>query len=316
MPSSLYKLFKGGGGGKAGNEQEKKWLGGGGDEKNRSRNNNKRRDDFEKNGTEKWNEYSSVYKNRVNEDLIKAYSNCILTLVRFVGNDCIKRYTHGTVVHTNRSAPLLSTQKDYQTPSTDIRLVGSLMGFFPEALDSLPIRDGVYKKLTESAMNQVKKKPFHENTSRSNSQVPSYLIWGNREPLARALHDLLCYLLVCSNPYDVQSSSKFLQQSAEIIIRNAESVLSRETVQNTIPVAGSISVSFDPDAASNTLLLMREMCQIYVTSKLPDEDATVRNVFGQAHRENGMRVRGDGGNTGEANDMNTFRKNYIDNLRI
>jgi hypothetical protein len=187
------------------------------------------------------------------------------------------------------------------------------MGFFPEALDSLPIRDGVYKKLTESAANRIKRKVFHENTSRHNSQVPSYLVWGTREPLVRALHDLLCYLLVCSNPYDVQSSSKTLQPSVKTILANAGKFLSDETIENTLPIeGGSASVSFDPDAA-NTLVLIWEKCQIYVTSKVSEEDATVRNVFGQARRDVNGRIRDD--TTGEASDMNAFRKAYIDNLR-
>lgn len=224
MPSSLYKVFNGNNPGderKTENRHAGAVQGNSNRPIGRTQKRNSRRDDFKTDGTGKWNTYARGYKSKVNEDLIKAYSNCILTLVKFVGDDCIKKYTHGTVVHTNKSMPLLATQKDFQTSSNDIRLVGSLMGFFPEALDSLPIRDGVYKKLTEAAAGRVKKKAFHEKTSLHNSQVPSYLVWGKHIPLLRALHDLLCYLLVCSNPYDVQSSSKFLESSIKIILAYA-----------------------------------------------------------------------------------------------
>lgn len=311
--SSLYKLFEGGGNKNGGARKNKENRAGGGDGKQQLVGRNKRSDDFKTNGMEKWAKYSSGYGNKVNEKLVKAYSNCILTLVKFVGNDCIKKYTHGTVVHTNRSAPLLSTQKDYQTSSKDIRLIGSLMGFFPEALDSLPIRDGVYKKLTESAAGRVKKKAFYEETSKHNSQVPSYLIWG-KQPLLQALHDLLCYLLVCSNPHDVQSASKYLESSVAMIMKHAVNFLTSETIENTIPVdSGSFSVSFDPDA-TNRLMLMREMCQIYVTSKVSDEDVSVRNVFGQARRDISGRISEKTGDI--LTDITAFRQSYIDNLRI
>jgi hypothetical protein len=95
---------------------------------------------------------------------------------------------------------------------------------------------------------------------------------------------------------------------------NAGKFLARLTIENTIPLdGGSFAVSFDPDTV-NTLVIMREMCQNYVNSKVSEEDVTVRNVFGQARRDVKGRIGDD--HMGESSDMNAFRQAYIDNLRI